>query len=67
MAKTPLDDLADCIKKAHHDKVLIDQCETTFKAAGGTVGVQEGGKVFGFPGSPDELITEGGKVFQHKA
>jgi len=65
VAKTPLDDLADCIKKAHHDKVLIDQCETKFKTAGGAVGTQDGGKVFSF-GGVDQIISDGGKVFQLK-
>ena len=59
-----LDDLATCRKGAGKDKILLDECEKKFKAAGGKVfGSADGGKVFSLG---DQVVTDGGKVFQHK-
>jgi hypothetical protein len=61
-----IDELANCIKGAHKDKILLDQCEKKFVAEGGKVFASaDGGKVFSLDGS-DQIVTEGGKVFQHK-
>jgi hypothetical protein len=65
--KNAQDDAADCIKKAKFDPEKIKSCEKAFTDAGGTIAVQEGGKVFSLPGNPDQIITTGGKVFQQKA
>lgn len=59
-----LDDLIACRKGAQKNKILLDECEKTFKAAGGKVfGSADGGKVFSLG---DQVVTDGGKVFNHQ-
>ena len=50
-------DLRKCRQLCKGDKILgcLDACETAFVAGGGTVTVQDGGKVF--------VDKAGGKVF----
>lgn len=66
MPPDPLKTVEKCIKDAKEDPEEIEKCETAFTTAGGTVGPQEGGKVFSVGAGTPEIITTGGKVFQHK-
>lgn len=67
MPNQALRDVEKCIKDAKGDPDKIAACEQTFKDAGGTVGAEDGGKVFSIGAEKPEIITTGGKVFQHKA
>ncbi len=56
-----LTDLKQCMNKAKNDNDRT-VCETTFKAAGGTV-TATGGKVFSSQDGAQAFVSQGGKVF----
>ena len=62
-----VEELDQCVVAANGNKGKIQQCEKDFTDSGGTVGAQEGGKVFTDPNGGKVFVTDGGKVFGSNA
>ena len=58
-----VEELDQCIVAANGNKNKIKECERQFTESGGTVGAQEGGKVFSDTNGGKVFVTDGGKVF----
>jgi hypothetical protein len=58
-----VEELDQCIVAANGNKNKIKDCEKQFTDSGGTIGSQEGGKVFTDPNGGKVFVTDGGKVF----
>ena len=62
-----IDELAQKVKEANGNPGKIKQAEKDFVGDGGTESAPQGGKVFSDTNGGKVFVTDGGKVFNHKA